>query len=140
GAHRLQRYPNIRFQVADAQAADFEPECFDAILCSNGLLYMADVPGAVSSWASWLRPGGKLCFNTPQAHRMSEIAPLSAWSYASYHLLLASQASSWKYTEPFLKAAQAEGLWLEDPAKVIGDHASLYRVLRAAGFLEEQVQ
>ena len=68
-APRAAKYANLSFHKADAQTAKFEAASFDVILCSNALIYMLDVPAALKLWAGWLRPGGKLCFNTPQVGR-----------------------------------------------------------------------
>lgn len=62
---------NCNFQLVDAEAADFQAESFDAVLCSSGMLYMQDIASAIRRFQAWLRPGGRLCFNTPQARMHS---------------------------------------------------------------------
>ena len=41
------------------------PATRDAILCSNALPFLRDIPAALTTWRSWLRPGGRVVFNTP---------------------------------------------------------------------------
>ena len=65
---------NLTFQLRDAETAIFEESSFDSILCSSGLIYLQDHDAALRRFLQWLKPGGKLCFNTPQvctalAHR-----------------------------------------------------------------------
>lgn len=57
---------NVDFLLADAEAVSFPEHSFDLILCSNGMAYLQDIPAAVKKFNSWLKPGGKLCFNNPQ--------------------------------------------------------------------------
>ena len=50
------------------------------------------------------------------------------------------QTPCFKSTEVFLRAAEAQGLWLEDAAKVVGTLDTVRRVLRDAGFYDEDIQ
>ncbi|KAK9812964.1 hypothetical protein WJX72_006554 [[Myrmecia] bisecta] len=115
-APKAAAHPHVlSFRLGDAQTAAFPPGSFDAVLCSNALVYMADVAAALQRWAVWLRPGGILCFNTPQA-------------------------PFFRSTEVFLHAAEAQGLLLEDVTQVVGSVHSVRSVLQAAGFLEADIQ
>ena len=64
----------LTFHVGDGQTADFEPASFDAVLCSNGLIYMADIALALKRWAAWLRPAGSLSFNTFEVCKYSRLS------------------------------------------------------------------
>jgi len=62
---RAQGLTNVTFEAGDADTLPLPPGGFDAALCSNGMLYFADVGAALRRIAGWLRPGGRLAFNTP---------------------------------------------------------------------------
>jgi ubiquinone/menaquinone biosynthesis C-methylase UbiE len=47
-------------------AALRDAAAFDVITCSSAMIYLPDVPAALRQFASWLAPGGKLVFNSPQ--------------------------------------------------------------------------
>ena len=59
-------YSNVQFEVADVGDADSVAESFDALLCSASLPYLWDVKAALYKFRNWLKPGGRLVFNTPQ--------------------------------------------------------------------------
>lgn len=54
------RIPNLSPVQADAHALPFEDGAFGAILCTNGLQVIPDLPRAVSELARVLAPGGTL--------------------------------------------------------------------------------
>lgn len=54
------------FLAADADACDFPPASFDAVLCSSALPFLPDIPAALARWRRWLRPGGRVGFNVPK--------------------------------------------------------------------------
>ena len=56
---------NVRFEVGDVDDLRLPAGSFDAALCSNGMIYFADTAGALRRISGWLRPGGRLVFNTP---------------------------------------------------------------------------
>ena len=56
---------NTRFEVGDVDDLELPAGGFDASLCSNGMIYFADTAGALRRISAWLRPGGRLVFNTP---------------------------------------------------------------------------
>ena len=57
---------NIELLVADAETIEIEEESFDTILCSSAMIYLQHHESALRRMYTWLKPGGKLCFNTPQ--------------------------------------------------------------------------
>ena len=59
---------NCTFMLADAETVEFRADTFDLILCSSGMLYLQEIAWAIKSFHGWLKPGGRLCFNTPQVH------------------------------------------------------------------------
>jgi ubiquinone/menaquinone biosynthesis C-methylase UbiE len=52
------------FHSADAQDLPFEDECFDAVICQQGLQFFPDKPAAVSESLRVLKPGGRAVFCT----------------------------------------------------------------------------
>ena len=57
---------NISFHHGDAEKVELEAGSFDVITCSSAMIYLEDVPRALKRLCTWLRPGGRLVFNTPQ--------------------------------------------------------------------------
>ena len=56
---------NVRFIQGDAEHLARPAEGFDYVFCSSALVLMADPPAALCLWASFLKPGGILAFDTP---------------------------------------------------------------------------
>ena len=69
---------NVSFRQGDVEQVEFAEGSFDAILCSSALIYFSDVPGTIRRFMQWLRPGGKLAFNTPQAKTPLNNTPINA--------------------------------------------------------------
>ena len=61
---------NVRFEVGDVDDLRLPAGGFDAALCSNGMIYFQDTAGALRRISAWLRPGGRLVFNTPMARTL----------------------------------------------------------------------
>jgi ubiquinone/menaquinone biosynthesis C-methylase UbiE len=59
----LHELPNVRWQVADAQALPFADKSFDLIVCQFGVMFFPDRIGAYREMKRVLRPGGPLLFN-----------------------------------------------------------------------------
>ena len=59
---RIHEVDNVRFTRMDAQKLDFEPNTFDVILCSLGLMYMPDVTAVLQGMRRALAPGGQIVF------------------------------------------------------------------------------
>jgi len=57
---------NLELRQADAEDVVFGDETFDSILCSSAMIYLQHIDRALQRFAAWLKPGGSLCFNTPQ--------------------------------------------------------------------------
>lgn len=51
---------NAEFRVADAEALDLPAASFDAALCRLGLMFLPNLPGALTGIRRVLRPGGRL--------------------------------------------------------------------------------
>jgi ubiquinone/menaquinone biosynthesis C-methylase UbiE len=58
---------NITFLVADVEDVTFDNASFDSILSASAIPYLQDVKATFGKFSSWLRPGGRFVFNTPQA-------------------------------------------------------------------------
>lgn len=56
---------NTQFEIGDVDDLELPAGGFDAALCSNGMIYFQDIAGALRRISGWLRPGGRLVFNTP---------------------------------------------------------------------------
>ena len=60
---------NVATRVMDAQRLDLEPGSFDAAICRNALMHLADLQGALTGIRRALRPGGRLAsmvFSLPE--------------------------------------------------------------------------
>ena len=55
----------VSFVRADAEALGFPSDSFDVVLCSCALVLMHQPVDALRLWASFLKPGGILAFDTP---------------------------------------------------------------------------
>jgi SAM-dependent methyltransferase len=51
---------NMEFRETDAEALDFSERSFDAILCRWGLMFLPNLPGALTRMHRWLKPDGRL--------------------------------------------------------------------------------
>ena len=60
-ASARQNFPQLRFEVANAEALPFVNE-FDAVLSNAALHWVRDQPGALASIARALKPGGRFVF------------------------------------------------------------------------------
>jgi len=56
------RYPELRFEVADASALPFPNASFDAVLSSFGMLHFPDARSAAAEASRILVPGGRFAF------------------------------------------------------------------------------
>jgi SAM-dependent methyltransferase len=83
---------NVEWVLGDAEVIDFPERSFDVVTCSSAMLYLEDIPTAISRMRRWLRPGGRLVFNTPQVCELMGLGPSSlqlmvcAWSYLVYRI------------------------------------------------------
>ena len=57
---------NVSWIWEDVETAEFPPETFDHVLCSSGLAYLEDPDSTFKSFRSWLKPGGRITFNSPK--------------------------------------------------------------------------
>lgn len=67
--------PQLRFEVADAEAAAPGGACHDAVLAFNVLHLVSDLDGAIRSLVSSLKPGGLLISKTACLAEMNPIIP-----------------------------------------------------------------
>jgi SAM-dependent methyltransferase len=60
------RWPNVRFECADAQRYPFEEGSFDVVLSRFGIMFFDDAAAAFANLARALTPGGRLAFTSWQ--------------------------------------------------------------------------
>ena len=54
---------NVRFDLGDGEALDFEENSFDFILCSSAFIWMSDIESALAHWRTRLKVGGRVGFH-----------------------------------------------------------------------------
>eukprot|EP00887_Chlorella_sp_A99_P000740 scaffold5.g740.t1 len=86
-----------------------ERQRFDAILCSSALPFLQDARAALAAWRGWLRPGGRVVFNTP----------MNSFSQA---LLI------------YTRLLEERGLAFPDPAALFPSPEAAERLLAAANY------
>lgn len=70
----LENYPDIAFELADAEALPFADESFDAVLINFGVLHFPDADKALGEAFRVLRTGGRLGFTSWAPAERSAIA------------------------------------------------------------------
>jgi ubiquinone/menaquinone biosynthesis C-methylase UbiE len=103
------------FVRADAAAAPFPAEVFDAVLCVAAVPYFADLARVLREWRRVCRPQAQAVVSVPAA---DGIPPWRA----------------------LRQAAAGEGLPLADPSGPLADSQQRARTLAAAGWTCEQVR
>ena len=53
-------FPNVAFDVADAESIPREDDSYDAVICSFGLMHVGDPEALFSEMARVLKPGGRV--------------------------------------------------------------------------------
>lgn len=53
---------NLAFEQADADTMELGSGRFDVILCCSALIYLTDIPRALESWHTALKPDGQIAF------------------------------------------------------------------------------
>ena len=79
------RFPDLTFEVADAQALPVADGTFDAVACNMGLFHMGDPALAMREAARALRSGGRFCFS-------QWTAPSDSTLYAALFAVLKEEA------------------------------------------------
>ncbi len=58
---------NVEWLHGNIEEASFPPASFDIITCSAAMPFVRHIPAALEAWKGWLRPGGRLAFNSWRA-------------------------------------------------------------------------
>jgi SAM-dependent methyltransferase len=76
--------PQIRFEVADAEALPFDDTSFDRVLCSQGLMHFPQAETAILEFKRVLKPGGKLVASVLGDEGQFPFSRV-AWSVVTYN-------------------------------------------------------
>ncbi|MBW4574799.1 MAG: methyltransferase domain-containing protein [Aphanothece sp. CMT-3BRIN-NPC111] len=100
---------NIRFEKADADEQEFQENQFDAILCSSALVYLTDIPTALSRWHNALKPRGVVAFSC-----LAETSPTASVL--------------------FRKVVQKYSITIPNPNELMGTPERCCQILETIGF------
>ncbi|HLP89517.1 MAG TPA: methyltransferase domain-containing protein [Nostocaceae cyanobacterium] len=100
---------NVEFIEADAEAVNFQENSFDIIFCSLALCYLTNLPQVLKNWFNWLKPGGKIAFNS--------------W-----------QEKAFNPSVLFREVAAQYNIKIPNPNAPLGTPAKCYDALSAVGF------
>lgn len=105
----LEGLANIEFIEADADYLNFNGNSFDTIFCSAAIVYLTDIPAALSQWYRFLKLSGMVAFscNTETAFTASVL---------------------------FREKAQKYGISVTNPNKPLGTPEKCVDLLQQAGF------
>ena len=78
-------FPNVTFEMADAQDLPYAPASFDAVICNMGLFHMTDPACAMAEPARVLKPRGRFAWS-------QWCAPADSLLYATLFGILAGSA------------------------------------------------
>jgi ubiquinone/menaquinone biosynthesis C-methylase UbiE len=110
-----EQFPRIPFVLGDAVSLPFADGAFDGVLCLRNLIYVKDLPEALSEIRRVLGPGGKFCLIDRNRH-----SPLHQWKYRRgvYNATI-GEFEHYFTLGPLLRAMRGAGLAVR---RVTGDH------------------
>jgi ubiquinone/menaquinone biosynthesis C-methylase UbiE len=132
-ARRERSHPRINYRVQAIEDVQFEPRCFDLIVSSLALHYVADYRGLVKRMATWLAPGGVLVYSTEHPTYTARL-PGDGWIVDGR-----GQRVGWQIDNYFEEGFREERWFVEGVRKYHRTLATLLDGLLEAGFRIERV-
>jgi SAM-dependent methyltransferase len=126
-------HPRITYQRAAIEAVAFPPACFDLVVSSLVLHYVADYAGLIRRIAGWLRPGGILVYSTEHPIYTARL-PGDGWVLDD-----AGRRTRWGLDRYADEGAREETWFVPGVRKVHRTFATLINGLAAAGLVVERV-
>lgn len=111
-------HPAATFQQGDAEALEFEPETFDAVICAFGVNHLPDPEQALRGCYRLLRAGGRIAFSmwcAPGKSKFHQLVLESIRDYGTTDVPLPPAPPPFRFSDPATCAAELVSAGFVDP-------------------------
>lgn len=116
-ADARKRFPDLKFQLGDAENLDFSEASFDAVVCAFGLLHLPRSGKAIAEAYRVLRPGGHYSFtvwsNGPKV-RLFDIIGQAVQKFADPSISMPPGPSQFMLSDPWVCSALMDAATFTD--------------------------
>lgn len=99
----VNNFPRAQFRHGDAEALQFEPHSFDAVVCGFGLGHLPEPDKALLEAFRVLRPGGRYAFSwwcTPDKHEFFALVLGAVKAHGTLEVPLPPAPSMFRFSDP----------------------------------------